>query len=207
MRSLGLLYENGPNYAKAREWYEKAAEKGDAPAMVHLGELYERGNGVALGSLYGSGLDVLQDYLKAREWYEKAADKGDERAKANLEKLAISQAVETGRHAEALRLQEALAAKVEAAETKQDGKPGNGTAENLLQVTWFALFARDFTKALMVADRAHALFPDNLAIEMNRAHALMFLGRQQECRALYLAHKGKPISEQGGRAVGVRHRR
>ncbi len=46
------------------------------------------------------------------------------------------------------------------------------------------------------ADRAHALLPDDLGIEINRAHALMFVERSEEARALYLAHKGKPISEQ-----------
>jgi hypothetical protein len=63
-------------------------------------------------------------------------------------------------------------------------------------VAWLALFAREFTKALTVADRAHALFPDNLSIETNRAHALMFVGSGEECKALYLAYKGKPVSGQ-----------
>ena len=49
--------------------------------------------------------------------------------------------------------------------------------------------------ALTVANRAHTLFPDNLSIETNRAHALMFMGHDEEAKALYLAHKGKPISE------------
>ena len=53
------------DYAKAREWYEKAAAKGDATAMINIGLLYDNGQGVA------------QDYVKAREWYEKAAAKGD----------------------------------------------------------------------------------------------------------------------------------
>jgi TPR repeat protein len=57
--------EAGVDYAKERERYEWAADKGDANAMFNLGFLYERGFGVA------------QDYAKAREWYEKAADKGD----------------------------------------------------------------------------------------------------------------------------------
>ena len=50
-------------------------------------------------------------------------------------------------------------------------------------------------KRLTAADRAHALLPDDLVIETNRAHALMFLGRQEEAKALYLAHKGKPVSD------------
>jgi hypothetical protein len=52
---------------------------------------------------------------------------------------------------------------------------------------------------LTVAGRAHALLPGDLAIETNRAHALMFLERREEAKALYLTHKGKPISEQNRR--------
>jgi hypothetical protein len=38
---------------------------------------------------------------------------------------------------------------------------------------------------------------DDLAIEINRAHALMFVGQHEEkSKALYLLHKGKPVSEQ-----------
>ena len=68
-----------------------------------------------------------------------------------------------------------------------------------LFITWYALFARDFTKALTAADSAHALLPDDLSIETNRAHALMFLERGEDCKALYLAYKGKPMSEQDAR--------
>jgi TPR repeat protein/energy-coupling factor transporter ATP-binding protein EcfA2 len=225
MTNLGLLYENGPgvtqDYTKAREWYEKAADKGDANAMSNLG--YENGQGVAqdyakarewyeqaaakddatamtnLGVLYENGHGVAQDYAKAREWYEKAAAKDDAEAKAQLDQLAISEAAGAGRYAEALQLQEALAAKAEAGETKREGKPGEETAEALNNVAWRALFGRAFKKALTAADRAHSLLRDDLAIETNRAHALMFLGRGRESRALYLANRGKPISGQDGK--------
>ena len=100
---------------------------------------------------------------------------------------------------DAVRRLRALAAEAEAVETKRQGKPGNETAEALTPVAWGALFAREFTKALTVSDRAHALLPDNLAIETNRAHALMFLGRQKESETLYLAYKGKSISAQDSR--------
>src|SRR5262249_34892381 len=86
--------------------------------------------------------------------------------------------------------------KVEALETKREGEPGEETAVALGNVVWYALFAREFTKALTVADRAHALLPDNRPIETNRAHALMFLERGQESKPLYLPHKGK---EQAGK--------
>ena len=92
-------------------------------------------------------------------------------------------------NAHASRLEESLAAKVEAEETKRDGKPGEQTAVAVNGVIWFAIFAKDYTKALSVADRAHTLFPDNLGIEINRAHVLMFMGHDEEAKALYLAIK------------------
>src|SRR6266436_6475092 len=99
-----------------------------------------------LAFLYENGQGVPQDYAKAREWYEKAADEGDEHAPIVA-----------------------------------------------------ALFAREFTKALAFADRARSLFPDDLMFESYRAHALMFLERGEESKALYLAHKGKPVSGLDGK--------
>ena len=222
--NLGRLYAIGlggaEDYAKAREWFEKAADKGDARAMTNLGKLYANGDGVTqdyakarelyekaadkgdavamfnLGALYANGDGVTQDDAKGREWFKKAADKGDASAKANLEQLSIREAFGAERYAEALQLQEALAAKVEAAEIKRDGQYGKDTAQALNEVTWYALFARDFTKALAVAERAHAFIPDDHWFEISRAHALMFLERGEEAQALYLAYKGKPVSEQ-----------
>ena len=192
MFNLGALYHKTQDYAKAREWFEKAADKGDARAMTNLGKLYANGDG------------VTQDDAKGREWFKKAADKGDASAKANLEQLSIREAFGAERYAEALQLQEALAAKVEAAEIKRDGQYGKDTAQALNEVTWYALFARDFTKALAVAERAHAFIPDDHWFEISRAHALMFLERGEESKALYLAHKGKLISEQDGQRLWER---
>jgi hypothetical protein len=51
-RAAGVRYEDlGPepniaSFARAVEWYRKAAAKGFAPAMNNLGELYQGGNGV-----------------------------------------------------------------------------------------------------------------------------------------------------------------
>jgi TPR repeat protein len=186
MVNLALLYVNGrgvtQDYVTAREWYAKAAAKDHSGAMISLGVFYAKGRG------------VTQDYAKAREWYEKAAAKGDTNALTYLEQLLISEAAGAGRFAEALKLQEVLAAKVEGA-----GKPAEESARSLNGVAWRALFAQEFTKALTVADRAHALLPDDLMIETNRAHALMFLGRGRESKALYLAYTGKPLSEQDAR--------
>jgi TPR repeat protein len=53
------------DYAKAREWHEKAAAAGSAFSMNELGVLYVNGFGVA------------PDDAKAREWFEKAAAAGN----------------------------------------------------------------------------------------------------------------------------------
>jgi TPR repeat protein len=112
MKDQGDRYYFGVNAtqdnAKAREWYEKAANKGSVEAMVSLGVLYANGQGVAqdlakarewyekaadkgsadaqynLGNLYDDGHGVAQDFAKAREWYEKAADKGNVEAMFTL---------------------------------------------------------------------------------------------------------------------------
>jgi TPR repeat protein len=187
MTNLGRLCHSGlgvvQDYAKAREWYEKAAAKDQAQAMTNLGVLYRNGEGVP------------QDYAKARWWYEKAAAKGDEDAKLNQERLSISEARTVGRYAEALRHGEALVAITEAVETKRNGKPGERTARAISGMAWSALFAREFANALAASERGHTLLPHNLLIETNRAHALMFIGHDKEAKALYLAHKGKPLSD------------
>ena len=76
MANLGWLYRDGQgvprDYAKAREWYEKAAAAGYSGAMVNVGWLYQNGRGVP------------QDYAKAREWYEKAAAAGNAIAMTEL---------------------------------------------------------------------------------------------------------------------------
>jgi TPR repeat protein/energy-coupling factor transporter ATP-binding protein EcfA2 len=104
MAQLGWVYSQGygvtRDYAKAREWLEKAASLHNADAMTNLGWLYQNGWGVArdyakarelyetppadgsadamsrLGFLYENGLGGVQDYAKARELYERAAAKG-----------------------------------------------------------------------------------------------------------------------------------
>jgi hypothetical protein len=71
----------------------------------------------------------------------------------------------------------------------RDGKPGRGTVVALQSVAWFALLAREFPKTLSAADRAHTILPENISIESNRAHALMFMEHADEAKALYLAYK------------------
>ncbi|HLC08611.1 MAG TPA: tetratricopeptide repeat protein, partial [Methyloceanibacter sp.] len=51
------------------------------------------------------------------------------------------------------------------------------------------MLAHDFAKALEAADEGISLAPDKIWLYTNRAHALMFLGRVDEARALYLQYR------------------
>jgi predicted Zn-dependent protease len=59
--------------------------------------------------------------------------------------------------------------------------------------------AGDFTKALGAADQAISLAPDEIWLYTNRAHALMFLGRATEARAIYLQYRNR-TDVQGGKS-------
>lgn len=63
--NLGTMYAYGvgveQDYAKAAEWFKKAAEQGNAGAQFNLGRMYEVGDGVE------------QDSVKAADCYKKAA--------------------------------------------------------------------------------------------------------------------------------------
>jgi tetratricopeptide (TPR) repeat protein len=69
------------------------------------------------------------------------------------------------------------------------------TARALIPVAWDALMAGEPAKALTAAERSLSLAPGHLTAETNRVHALMYLGRAQEARALYLAHKDKLLPD------------
>ena len=102
--AIGRMYERGigvpQGYAKAVEWYRRAAEQGLARAQYNLGRMYDYGRGVTqdyakavkwyrraaeqefagaqndLGFMHEQGLGVPQDYAKAVEWYRRAAEPG-----------------------------------------------------------------------------------------------------------------------------------
>lgn len=77
--NLGWLYQEGEgvrqDYAKAKEWYEKAANQGYADAQYNLGQLYRKGEG------------VRQNDTKAFEWFEKSANQGNSYAQYSLGRM------------------------------------------------------------------------------------------------------------------------
>jgi tetratricopeptide (TPR) repeat protein len=158
--------------------------------------------------------DVLQDQGRladALAHYAAAQDIAERRSKADpgsfvwQQNLATSYgnvagvklAMGDGAGALALRRKalgvvETAAVAVEQEEIKSAGKPGEKTAAALTSVEWYALLAREPSKGLAAWERAHAFVPElNVAHEINRAHAFLFLNRQREARALYLENKGK----------------
>ena len=105
---MGNQFYNEKNYAKAFEYYTKAANQGNAQAQCNLGFCYDKGQGVAqsyteavkwyrkaadqgfaraqynLGVSYEKGEGVAQSYTEAVKWYRKAADQGYASAQSNL---------------------------------------------------------------------------------------------------------------------------
>jgi len=66
---VGYLYETGQcverNYAKAAQWYSRAAEQGNTIAQSQLGNMYRLGKGVP------------QNYILAYMWFDIAAKAGN----------------------------------------------------------------------------------------------------------------------------------
>ena len=104
MHDLGVMYQNGrgvkQDYAKAIEWYRKAARRGYTDSQDNLINMYREGLGVPkdnkkallwylesarnknvaeqfmLGSYYRIGLGTPQDNIKAYAWFGIAAAGG-----------------------------------------------------------------------------------------------------------------------------------
>ena len=114
MKLLGDLYLDGKggleqDYAKAMEYYLRAAEEDNADAQAQLGYMYQNALGVPadyakamewnnraaqqgnaqgqaqIGYLYQNGLGVTQNLDEAGRWYTRAKESGSEWAAAKLE--------------------------------------------------------------------------------------------------------------------------
>jgi tetratricopeptide (TPR) repeat protein len=64
-------------------------------------------------------------------------------------------------------------------------------------LAYTCLLQSDFATALEAADQAISLAPDAIWLYTNRAHALMFLGRTDEARTLYLKYSGHKDVQKG----------
>jgi tetratricopeptide (TPR) repeat protein len=64
-------------------------------------------------------------------------------------------------------------------------------AEKIGDLAYSLVLAHNFTTALEAADEVIAVDPEMIFAQGNRAHALMFLGRVEEARAIYLKYRGR----------------
>jgi TPR repeat protein len=112
--NLGIMYTNGTgvqqDYAKAAEWYRRAAEQGHANAALNLGVMYASGRGVP------------RDRVEAARWFREAAERGDVHAQANLGYMHDNGIGVPQDHAEAMRWYRMAA------------DQGYATAQNMLAV-------------------------------------------------------------------------
>jgi serine/threonine-protein kinase len=113
MTELAKLFRYGGDgvprdTAQAVQWYTRAAQAGNASAMVYLGSMYAAGDGVlkrpaealkwfrqaadagnnvamdALGQMYFAGNGVIKDEKQAVEWFRKSAAQGNAAALYDL---------------------------------------------------------------------------------------------------------------------------
>jgi len=104
----GREYYDAANYRMAMSSFKQSAKYGGREALVYIGYMYDKGQGVAqnpseavrwyrraadakdpmgmnnLGDCYYQGYGVERDYAKARYWFKKAADAGNARAMTSL---------------------------------------------------------------------------------------------------------------------------
>lgn len=132
---VGHIYEKGmgqePDYAKAAEWYRKAADQGFAPAQTALAILYERGQ----VSGKAEPQAALTLYRKAAQLTEELAFQRDVAAR-DEEIAALKRELEQARE-EAKKRREEL---------QQQGKQLSGQIETLRRQLAQARAARDAEK-------------------------------------------------------------
>jgi hypothetical protein len=75
------------------------------------------------------------------------------------------------------------------------GPADSETLGTRLNLSWCQILNRDFTDALSTAEMGLIQNPSYLPLEINRAHALLLLGRTQEAEAIYFKHEGQIIPE------------
>ncbi|MGO9986237.1 MAG: caspase family protein [Rhodomicrobium sp.] len=183
--NAGWQADLAASHGKLGQLYVRIGNKAEARQM------FERGRAIVAPFAEKSGHRVWIGYLKSFDADIAALETSPyEEAQA-----AIQAAFEAKDFGKAAALRAKLAAEIEKAEREKAGKPGPETASELLALSWYRLFARDFKGALAASDRAIAIEPENIVLATNRAHALMFLGRAKEARALYLRYKGKDLGK------------
>jgi TPR repeat protein len=213
---VGDYYENGrgvqENYAEALRWYQKAADQDYASAQNNIGYLYERGKGVNqddaealrwyrkasernnaraqyhIGMFYAEGRGVSRDLGQAHAWMEEAENNGNMDAFNWLARHPLD-ADDGERFLAALEQRLAEARMLDDNLQSDDSKREISVVQAGL--SWALTLNKRPRDALERADEAQKVFLVATSVEINRAHALLHLGRFEEAKKIYLADKDK----------------
>lgn len=110
---------------------------------------------------------------------------------AMLRQIAVDSYFEAGDYADALAMAQLWGKAVKRIDDAQETYHATIRAYDI--TASIALFAKQPETALSESEKALALAPRDLWAALNRAHALMFLGRADAARSAYLQHKGETI--------------
>ncbi len=187
--NLGVMWQHGQggprDFAKARAYYEKALENDDPSGAMGLAWLYAEGQGVA------------RDFNTARAYLREAERERHEDIELQKARMDVDESLFRGDITAAIALQTKLVPTTEAIETKKWGEPRDSTTVDIDRLARLTILARDFEKALAIADAAIGRLKDEYKPDLQKAHALMFLNRNDEAKAIYSAHKGRIYAGRG----------
>src|SRR5206468_3519640 len=79
----------------------------------------------------------------------------------------------------------------------QNEQYGDVMAAIYIALSWCQLHTRDFEGAIASSQAGLKIQPDNLVLQTNHAHALLFLGRTAEAEEIYRRYVGAKIEVEG----------
>ena len=209
---LGVLYDRKNDFAKSESYYERSlflyqqlASKSPkyyrydvAQVLNNIGILYEHKNDLVKAEgffklalivrdtlneidpkAYGESLIVTMYDLS--NLYQKMA----EAAKDNSSKAAF--------YSNIVSLQKRIVNNYRQTYTQNtnDDKIKDAFAEALGNLSWYSLFTKEFNVAEQSAQNALQLVPSKIWVKANLAHALLFQGKYEDAKNIYVSLKDR----------------
>ena len=209
-REAGLFAYQQKDYAHALAYFQERAKslreqpsEGDAARATLSGALQDVADALEGLERWPQALDSNQEALAIAEGLAQSDPKNAQRRAdlAHALSLVAWDLSKLKRPDESLPLYErALSIRRElaaAGDARASGAVRN-TAGDMGDLAYQLVLARKFDEALRASDLAIAAAPPLLWLQINRAHALMFLGRTAEAKAIYLAHRGEKDGSKDG---------
>lgn len=198
------------DYAHALAYFQERAKslreqpsEGDAARATLSGALQDVADALEGLERWPQALDSNQEALAIAEGLAQSDPKNAQRRAdlAHALSLVAWDLSKLKRPDESLPLYErALSIRRElaaAGDARASGAVRN-TAGDMGELAYQLVLARKFDEALRASDLAIAAAPPLLWLQINRAHALMFLGRTAEAKAIYLAHEARRTGPKTG---------